>query len=153
MHVCGFAVDDKGPTKSLLQWPRPMLYSHIADLSRWQVDMLIVFSDPGLNKMYSMSTVHLTTRSRCHTHLVFMPRSFFMEGRMVKLCLPNYMVLYYSKGFLYLYSNKWPNLMEWIRPPMSLHKHSDTKNYDIHPLYCNVLTLWYQQSKKVCILD
>jgi len=34
VHVYGFAGDDKGPAKSLLQWPRPMLFSGIADLSR-----------------------------------------------------------------------------------------------------------------------
>jgi len=34
VHVCRFAGDDKGAAKSLLQWPRPMLYSGIADLSR-----------------------------------------------------------------------------------------------------------------------
>lgn len=34
VHVCGFAGDDKVPAKSLLQWPRPMLYSGIAGLSR-----------------------------------------------------------------------------------------------------------------------
>jgi len=72
--------------------------------------MLIVFLDPGLNKMYSLSTVYLTTCSRCHIHPVFIPRSF-MEGRKVKLHL-NRMVLYYSKGFLNLYSNKWLNFME-----------------------------------------
>jgi len=71
-----------------------------------------VFLDPGLNKMYSLSTEYLTTYSRCHTHPVFMPRSFFMEGRKVKLCPPNYMVPYYSKGFLNLYSNKWLNFIE-----------------------------------------
>jgi len=34
VHVSTFAEHDKGPAKSLLQWPRPMLYSGIADLSR-----------------------------------------------------------------------------------------------------------------------
>jgi hypothetical protein len=71
-----------------------------------------------------------------------------LHGRTVTLCLPNYMVLYYSKGLLNLYSNKWLNFMEGIRPPMPLHKHSNTKN-DTHPLHCHVLTLWYQQSKIV----
>jgi len=47
--------------------------------------MLIVFLDPGLNKMYSLSTAYLTIGSRCHTHRVFMPRSFFMEGKKVEL--------------------------------------------------------------------
>jgi len=81
VYVCRFAGDDKGPAKSLFQWPRPMLYSGTADLSKRQADMLRVFLHPGLNKIYSLSTEYLTTCSRWHTHPVFKPRSFFMEGR------------------------------------------------------------------------